>query len=62
MASDWTQIPNNAVAKYEWKPDHKNSEATINVCNQVAGDKEEGGADDESFDDGGGGKQKSMLC
>ena len=62
MVSDRYQIPNNAVAKYEWKPDHKNSEATINVCNQVAGDKEEGGADDESFDDGGGGKQKSMLC
>ncbi len=59
MVSDWNQIPNNAVAKFELKPTHKNPEATVDFLNQLVGDEEEGGVDDESFDDDGGGKLKS---
>jgi hypothetical protein len=59
MASSWEQILNNAVAKYEWKPSHKDPEATVDFLNELVGDEEEGGADDESFDDDGGGKPKS---
>ena len=59
MASDWNQIPNNAAAKFEWKPTHKKPEATLDFLNQLVGNKEEGDTDNESFDDDGGGKLKS---
>ena len=57
MASDWAQTPNNAVARFKWKPNHKNPDTLTDFLNQVAGDEEEGNADDESFGDDGGGKQ-----
>ncbi len=59
MASNWNQIPNNAVAKFEWKPSHTNPEATVDFLNQLVGNKEEGGANEKSFDDDGGGNLKS---
>ena len=59
MASECLQIPNNSVANYSWKPDHRNPEAAINFLDQVASDQQEQEEEVESFDDDGGGEQKS---